>query len=162
MTSSITGRACRPSCSEFSMVFLRNSCECGLRSLRKTLHAGHSPCSPRSHRQIIDLISTTNQLLKKNGNKTEILLIFDERFPSLVFNCRQIYNEKHELWPLCFKIIYWVANSWPIHESMSHYCDILNCLTLFRSLCTLFKTSHLNYWKSPAAKSPKSSRKKMF
>ena len=44
---SMSGRACRPSRSEFSVVFLRNSRKYGLGSLRKTPHGGHPAFSPR-------------------------------------------------------------------------------------------------------------------
>ena len=45
---SISDRACRPSRSEFTVVFLRNSRKYGLGSLRKTHHRGHSTYGPRS------------------------------------------------------------------------------------------------------------------
>ena len=65
MIGSNPGRTCRPSRSEFSVVFFRNWRKYGLGSLRKTSHGGHATYRPRSHNQTVGFQPTTNPFLTK-------------------------------------------------------------------------------------------------
>ena len=75
MPGSISGHACLFKCSEFSLLYLRNSSKYGLELLRKTLHAGHSSLRLKFHVQTISLNPITPPNPKMSSNWIYNLLL---------------------------------------------------------------------------------------